>query len=505
MPVNWQPLRATVALLLASASAVASIVILLSSNNQPVDEWFGHRSSPTVMLAVCAVVANISVQYALSEGLSIQWWLQAAPNRRNISSYKRLRDIYEQGTSVWVAVWGGLRLKSNRAGFACVASVIVALNGPLLQRASKVESVLYTTDVDIMTNLAAEAPFGFSGLKSGRVSQASALQPRFAQVVKSFNQRDDIVFGNSTGCKGNCKTEIEGMGFTVNCTEGTYPYNLAPMIKLADGTTSLNYNGSTGFSSKVQLRQGPSGESMIDIATQYKTKNDTVGNGVERNCTLIPATVKYPVTLLNSTVSLSGTIFDDKVTNQTKIVEIINSSPGATTLGGYLLVTGLRYNSAANVRHAGAVGYAMSTTGTLVFDFMQAGNNPASYEQMTWGNPMDAILQGMRELMFRSAVAEGPYSGAKLKASRGTMTLQRQVYKTDHTFLGLGVTAVILGVLGVIPLFWRMWQLDEPATLNPTTIAVSSAQGKLCILKSDGSPVGTESSKIPLMQIQPQR
>lgn len=176
-------------------------------------------------------------------------------------------------------------MKPNRAGLACVAGMIVALNGPLLQRASRVESILYTTDVDIMTNLAAEAPFGFSGLKSGRVSQASALQPRFAQVVKRFNQRDNIVFGNSTGCTGNCKTEIEGMGFSVNCTEGTYSYDLMPMIKLSNGTTVFNSNGGIGFSSNLRLRQGPSMESMIEIATRHKTKNDTVGTGIERNCT----------------------------------------------------------------------------------------------------------------------------------------------------------------------------------------------------------------------------
>jgi hypothetical protein len=286
--MNWQPLRAIVALLLAAASAVASIVILLSSNNQPVDEWFGHKSRPPVMLAVCTVIANMSIKYALSEGLSIQWWLQAAPNRRTLSSYERLRDIYEQGTSVRVALLGGLRLKPNRAGLACVASVIVALNGPFLQRASRVESVLYNTDVDIMTNLAAEAPFGFSGLKSGRIWEASALQPRFAQVVKSFTQRDNIVFENSTGCTGNCKAEIEGMGFSVNCTEGTYSYDLRRMVELPNGTTVFNSNGGIGFSSQLSLRLGPSRpsmESMIEIATRHKTKNDTVGTGIERNCT----------------------------------------------------------------------------------------------------------------------------------------------------------------------------------------------------------------------------
>lgn len=234
----------------------------------------------------------------------------------------------------------------------------------------------------------------------------------------------------------------------------------------------------------------------------FPSSKDTAANS--KISSLIPATVKYPVTLLNSTVSLSGTIFDDKITNRTKIIEIISSSPGATTLGGYLLVTGLRYDSEAIVWHAGGVGYAIRTSGTLGFDFMQMGEYSASYETTTWGDPMDVILQGMRELMFRSAVMEGPYSGATLKATRGTMTGQRQTYKTDYKFLGLGVATVIAGLLGIIPLFWRMWQLKEPATLNPTKIAVSSAQGKLEILKDGVSLADTEYSKILLVQSQRQ-
>jgi hypothetical protein len=173
-----------------------------------------------VLLAVCAVAANISIHYALTEGVPVRWWLQVSPNRRTSSSFNKLRDIYNQDNSAWRAIWGILMLKPNRAGIACLACVAVALNGPFLQRVLRVETEVYSSDIDIRTNLVPVALTGFSSLKMGRLSSAQALLPSFAEVVKGFNARKDISLGNETGCVGTCRAEIEGMRSAVNCSEG---------------------------------------------------------------------------------------------------------------------------------------------------------------------------------------------------------------------------------------------------------------------------------------------
>lgn len=247
MATNWQPLRVILALLVAVVSAVASVIILVSSNNRPVTGWFDSRARPTVLLAVCTVAANISIHYTLSEGLPVRWWLQAAPNRRASNSFDKLRDIYDQGTGAWSAVSGTFTLKPNRAGIAYLACMAVALNGPFLQRASRVETEVYSTDVDISTNLALVAPFGFSGLKTGRTGIAQALTPSFAEVVKSFTARGDIVLGNETGCVGTCRAEIEGMGFAVNCSDGTYEYNMGAENPDPNSDIIINLQGGIGF------------------------------------------------------------------------------------------------------------------------------------------------------------------------------------------------------------------------------------------------------------------
>ncbi|KAF8249175.1 hypothetical protein K440DRAFT_641529 [Wilcoxina mikolae CBS 423.85] len=483
MAINWQPLRILLALLVAIFSAVASVIILISSDRRPVTDWFGSRARPTVLLAVCTVAANISIHYGLTEGVPVRWWLQAAPNRHTLSSFNKLRDIYDQGNGAWRAIWGILTLKPNRAGIACLACIAVALNGPFLQRASRVETEVYSSDVNIRTNLVPIAPTGFSGLKSGRLSSAQALLPSFAEVVKGFNAREDITLGNETGCVGTCRAEIEGMGFALNCSEGTYEYNMGQMNPDTNSDIIINDEGGIGFWSQISLRVGNSLESIIDVTTRYKNKKDEIGEGVSKNCTLTPATVVYPVNLRNSTVTLSGTIRDDRTVNLSSIQDNYGSSPGPTTMGGFLLAAQLRYNSAARIWFAGAVGYAIQTNGTLGFDFAQMDNGTIG-SGMTWGDPMDTILEGMRELMFRAAVAEGRNSNAAVKVSRGQMSSQRQIYRTEYRFLAIGVATVCVGLLGVLPLFWRIWQLKEAATLNPTQVVVASVEGKLDILRN---------------------
>jgi len=163
----------------------------------------------------------------------------------------------------------------------------VALNGPFLQRASRVETEVYSTDVDISTNLALVAPFGFSGLKTGRTGIAQALTPSFAEVVKSFTARGDIVLGNETGCVGTCRAEIEGMGFAVNCSDGTYEYNMGAENPDPNSDIIINLQGGIGFWSEIDLRIKNLQELTIDIATKHKNKKDAIGEGMSKNCTFV--------------------------------------------------------------------------------------------------------------------------------------------------------------------------------------------------------------------------
>ncbi|KAF8536851.1 hypothetical protein BDD12DRAFT_889048 [Trichophaea hybrida] len=143
---------------------------------------------------------------------------------------------------------------------------------------------------------------------------------------------------------------------------------MGPMNPDKNSDIIINDVGGIGFWSQIDLRIGNSHGSIINIATMHKNKKDAISEGVSKNCTLTPATMVYPVNLRNSTVTLSGTIQDDRTVNLSSII------------GDY----------STRIRFAGAVGYAIETNGTLGFDFAQMDNGTIGSE-MTWGDPMDTI------------------------------------------------------------------------------------------------------------------
>lgn len=63
-------------ILIALPGTIASIGILISSNNQPVREW-GNNIAVSVYLSILSVIANTLLTVALAEGLVIRFWLTA--------------------------------------------------------------------------------------------------------------------------------------------------------------------------------------------------------------------------------------------------------------------------------------------------------------------------------------------------------------------------------------------------------------------------------------------
>ncbi|KAF2866992.1 hypothetical protein BDV95DRAFT_598508 [Massariosphaeria phaeospora] len=118
--------------ILALVSTVAAIIlmvyILTQSDGQPINT---QRFQPTVILAVSSTLANVALHYALSEALTVAWWVKA------VKPGARVKDLH----NIW-AFGNNLKdvLRSWRSfNLIAMAGVLVALapmNGPLLQRAS---------------------------------------------------------------------------------------------------------------------------------------------------------------------------------------------------------------------------------------------------------------------------------------------------------------------------------------------------------------------------------
>ncbi len=87
------------ALLLASAGVVVSVAILLASNGDDVRSW---KFQPTVYISIASTVTNITVAYALFEGLNVAWWHKALKDGTVIGDLHR---IWAFGNSVLAAIF----------------------------------------------------------------------------------------------------------------------------------------------------------------------------------------------------------------------------------------------------------------------------------------------------------------------------------------------------------------------------------------------------------------
>jgi hypothetical protein len=95
-------------------------------------EW-QSRQDNEMLLLINGV--DLSMRYACLQGVVITWWNRALRG----STIRRLHYDWRAGTTLRGALLSGRHM--GLLGVACIASTFVAVDGPLLQRASTVISV----------------------------------------------------------------------------------------------------------------------------------------------------------------------------------------------------------------------------------------------------------------------------------------------------------------------------------------------------------------------------
>ena len=175
------PWKGLCALILSIIGVVVAVAILVVSNGQEVKHW---RFQPTVYLAIASTVTNITLTYALFEGVSVSWWCKAL---KDGTSAADLHRIWDYGTSFIAALLCG-----RHVNLIAVASLLVALspiNGPLLQRATTLGPASVDTTQELHVNVAKLVPQGFTGVATGRGTFVNILTTNFSVITKDFLQQ----------------------------------------------------------------------------------------------------------------------------------------------------------------------------------------------------------------------------------------------------------------------------------------------------------------------------
>ncbi|KAF2130904.1 hypothetical protein P153DRAFT_206499 [Dothidotthia symphoricarpi CBS 119687] len=164
-------------------------------------------------MAICSVVANALLAYALAHGLVISFWRTALRGH----TLAELNQNWLCGHSLQHALIGGFRVGGRITALACILSVVSLLRGPLNQRASHIESnILYNTSGTIPITVAQQLTEGYTGIardSRAPIMEISRLTPDFAQVMQEYSERSNISIDTQDGsCGDSCTAFVKVLG-----------------------------------------------------------------------------------------------------------------------------------------------------------------------------------------------------------------------------------------------------------------------------------------------------
>lgn len=472
------------ALLTATLSTFACIIVLVVSNGVPIDEWKG-TFQPTVFLSIGTALANITLTYALYEGVVISFWRKAAKG----ATLPELHQYWHSGSSLYAAFDGLIHLRGRLVGLACIATVVSILRGPIMQRAASVSNTIVHSKGDLHVYSATELPYGYAGTDSGRTSTPSYMNPNFTEIVQAYTAGDKIN-GVYSGCDSTCYTSIKGFGFGVQCNMTGIFYNLAPTTG-PNGTSLVApvqvYTADASYIA-VYGHGGPNEESTIYNYNQSYAVllNTTImanaaakSNGTlqEHLCALRGGIVSYPIKISNGTITLqSNSWTSDTFIEDRGLLPLPYNAP--SNLAGFILAAKALYYGTATYQFGGGAGWILNLNGASSNRYFQRTDPTANYylleANITWRDPMEDMINSMREIAFRTSLRIAADNTSYPNASQivpFTGETPKTIYTSNYAYMTGAVVVSLFGILFVIPTFYGFWELGRPVSLSPLEIA----------------------------------
>lgn len=487
----WQrfPHSGVFALVIALAATVSMIYIIATSDGQPITSW---KYQPTVCLAISYTVANIALQYALAQAVTIAWWVKALKGDAKV---KDLHNIWSFGHGVVPILRSGRSF--NLVALAGLAVTLAPINGPLLQRASVIHERTRVEMKNITIAIAEEIPLGYTGVSSN-LEQPTLMSPSFSEIAKQHTDGRSMNVSGS-GCEGLCKGTLRGAGYDMRCVQdsiGNYNYS-------AFGG-SFNTKADIFWSNFTASRLFEGQETIMNFTAIYKGDEGCDAPINRTNCELRPATMDYPFILSNDSITLdpdSSWKSDRVQTLYSPWIDLDSDYLVQSTHSGVYLYLDAQWQSNMYTYIAGGpLGWRGYTSGTTVLRYMSdfAGLE-SGFCNMTLPDPTSDVLTSVRELAFRTALyipqtkgdimkvnpeppIEYPYSPfvplnevERKRTFEQTIeieqTAQEVVFKSQYQFLAIaiGITLVATGCVLTVLAGW--WHLGREVSLSPIEIA----------------------------------
>jgi len=464
----WQPgLRrrapwvGMASLILGLLCILFTALILYSAHGSRVDSWPSENRAvqPAVLLAFISAATNVLLNYAMSEGCIIAWWSKALEG----GDVNDLHRYWSYGTSLGAAALSGRSF--NKVALACLLTSSLAINGPLLQRASTVAAKQYTDIIPVSADLSiSPLPAGFSGIYMTQENKISMLTPAFAKISRDYASRTAITT-RYTGCSGNCASNLLAAGFDMNCSEVmAHHYNL----------TSPEAGAKAMLGYAVVKFDGAANSGEINLETLYKKTSACAGQLMLHRCRLRTAITRYPLRITSGPRDkLTLTPLDMyKLLNYTvQLTQPPPETPGIgvwpSTIGGIAMAAQHIYGS--NITSVYNRSLAIVASGMMANTYINSGLNEYSTCNVSWTDPMEDIINAIRELTFRAALAAS--TQGENQRHNATETITRTYYVSSYRYLIAAMVLTFVSACVIVPLFAGWWHFGREVSLSPIETA----------------------------------
>ena len=510
-----------------------NIAVLIGSDNVSSSKW-PVIIAPHTIVNVIQSIGALCLALAVAEGVTIAWWRKAVKGATVAElhrSWTFSMSFYQIVRYFWAF---------DVIALAFLAAKLTILDSFLFQSAA----TTYTTqdpakNVTLIGVAAQDFPQTGYVVAEGFAAQTSCacfmIGDTYTPTVNTwetsngFFQNVNYLFQN---CNGVCYTYIDAIGFEIDCQQSSNHTNYASgaiaAYDEADGKgNDSEWSNLPIFNSSFAMSYADdaSNYSLITLDLLYfdsdnpydPSSESCPGTITNVQCSLRPALVRYPMTIVNYTnvhitngVSIGGQPHDGSNTNAPPVPAYSYSSKQAggfevlsylvtsdrnqvnttTQLGGIANALSQFLSSSAAITYTGGSVWSLTQQGTLSQTMMYGPPNMGSCD-CSFRDALPTLVNGINQLAFLTATNQtvlpsgSPSVGgiatvvgvvdnttATVVAMADSLQISDAIYyETQYIYLALGAASTVLSLLLILPSFWHYNELGRPVTLGPMEIA----------------------------------
>ncbi|KAL7954969.1 hypothetical protein V8C34DRAFT_316863 [Trichoderma compactum] len=401
-------------------------LVLALSEHQETNQWPTHNKHLTVavLLSLMGAIAILSLSVANSEGFAISWWLKALRGTK----IKELHYDFEVKGNLLVGI------------FRPTLFNMIAISPFVCLIASDTTSKTvgaYASQIDIPV-LNTTLPSNLGGWAGGG-TQTALLMPAYAKVFKEYSNHSIITMPSSC-INMACEFHIAAPGFDVDRKDSTIDYDFSTFAsargdKLTTFRTSVDWNP----------LQDPNALNHMNFSVLYKPEPTCAGKLTQHNGTLRAAAADYTVTIANGSVTLQPWSISQ------------NTTISITIFTNWLQLGSASYNSNMTLAIGGMsnIPYMVTAFGQAASTFLSSEIEDYGNCTMAWSDLREDMINNVRELMIRSALA----------AIHLPQQVSLEIKPTEAIVTRVGRLLIVLYLI------WGWQRLGREDSLDPFEIA----------------------------------